>query len=51
MFCQHGLLGVASGPMVGLVHREMYVAQLGEEIGTVEEAQEWVRRWLEKRGE
>lgn len=39
-------LGVPPGPMVGLAHREMYVAQLGDEIATVEEAKAWVRQWL-----
>ena len=44
-------LGVPPGPMVGLAHREMYIAQLGEEIRTAAEAEEWVREWLKRRGE
>ncbi|MBE0536415.1 MAG: hypothetical protein IH624_12165, partial [Phycisphaerae bacterium] len=43
-------LGVPAGPMVGLAHREMYIAQLGDEIENAGEAEQWVRKWLEKHG-
>ena len=42
-------LGVRRGPMVGLAGQEMYIAQLGEELQTAEQAEEWVRQWLKKR--
>jgi poly(A) polymerase len=41
-------LGVQSGPMVGLVCEEMYIAQLGEKINTRDQARSWVARWLKK---
>jgi poly(A) polymerase len=46
----HALIrvGVPPGPMVGLAHREMYIAQLGEEIATAEQAEQWVKKWLKK---
>ncbi len=44
-------LGVAPGPMVGLVGREMYPAQLSEEVQNSEQADEWVKIWPEKHKE
>jgi len=41
-------LGVPAGPMVGLAGREMYIAQLGEEITTARQARRWVADWLKK---
>ena len=41
-------LGATPGPMVGRLSREMYIAQLAEEIGTAEQARRWVQGWLEK---
>ena len=42
-------LGVQPGPMVGLVGSQMYVAQLGEELKSAEQAKKWVKAWLKKR--
>jgi poly(A) polymerase len=39
-------LGAVAGPMVGRLSREMYVAQLAEEIGTAAQARTWVESWL-----
>lgn len=41
-------LGVPPGPMVGLAGREMYIAQLGEQITTARQARLWVNNWLRK---
>ena len=41
-------LGVQPGPMVGLVAEEMYIAQLGEELRTPDQARRWVTQWLRK---
>jgi poly(A) polymerase len=41
-------LGVQPGPMVGLVAKEMYIAQLSEELNTSEQARKWVGRWLSR---
>ncbi|HML73628.1 MAG TPA: CCA tRNA nucleotidyltransferase [Anaerohalosphaeraceae bacterium] len=41
-------LGALPGPMVGRLSREMYIAQLSEQISTEEQAQKWVRKWLDK---
>jgi poly(A) polymerase len=41
-------LGVRPGPMVGLASREMYIAQLGEQITTADQARLWVADWLKK---
>jgi poly(A) polymerase len=41
-------LGVQPGPMVGLVAEEMYIAQLGEELRTPDQAWRWVTQWLRK---
>ena len=42
-------LGARPGPMVGLLSREMYIAQLSEEIHTPTQAKLWAKKWLEKR--
>ena len=44
-------LGVAPGPTVGLVSREMYVAQLNEHLKDTSSAEEWVRQWLAEHGD
>ncbi|RKY06087.1 MAG: hypothetical protein DRP66_09490, partial [Planctomycetota bacterium] len=41
-------LGVVPGPMVGLASREMYIAQLGEQITDARQAKQWVADWLKK---
>ncbi len=41
-------LGVQPGPMVGLVAKEMYIAQLSEELNTPDQARKWVGRWLSR---
>jgi tRNA nucleotidyltransferase/poly(A) polymerase len=41
-------LGVQPGPMVGLVAKEMYIAQLSEELNTPDRARKWVGRWLSR---
>ena len=41
-------LGVVPGPRLGQLAEEMYVAQLEGHLQTVEQAEEWVRKWLEK---
>ncbi len=41
-------LGVQPGPMVGLVAKEMYIAQLGEELNTPAQARKWVVNWLRR---
>jgi len=44
-------LGVRPGPMVGVLGREMYIAQLSEELRTVSQAKLWVKKWLERHGD
>ena len=44
-------LGARPGPMVGLLSREMYVAQLSEELHTASQAKKWVKNWLERHGD
>jgi tRNA nucleotidyltransferase/poly(A) polymerase len=39
-------MGAVSGPMVGRLGREMYIAQLAEEISSPAEARQWVKNWL-----
>ena len=39
-------LGAVPGPMVGRLSREMYVAQLAEQISTAAQARAWVESWL-----
>jgi hypothetical protein len=41
-------LGAVAGPMVGRLSREMYVAQLAEQIATAAQARTWVEGWLKK---
>lgn len=41
-------LGAAPGPRLGQLTEEMYVAQLEGHLETVEQAQDWVRKWLQK---
>lgn len=41
-------LGVTPGPMVGLVGREMYIAQLAEELKDSDGAKMWVSGWLKR---
>jgi tRNA nucleotidyltransferase/poly(A) polymerase len=41
-------IGAAPGPMVGRLAREMYIAQLGEQIHTPAQAEKWVKDWLAK---
>jgi len=43
-------LGVKCGPMVGQAAEELYMAQLENEVGSVEAAEEWVKRWLLEHG-
>ena len=41
-------MGTTPGPMVGRLGREMYIAQLAEEITSPAQARQWVEQWLEK---
>jgi len=41
-------LGAESGPELGLLAEEMYIAQLEGDLHTVEDAEKWVRKWLKK---
>ncbi|MHC5060475.1 MAG: CCA tRNA nucleotidyltransferase [Planctomycetota bacterium] len=41
-------LGVQPGPMVGLVAREMYIAQLSEKLTAPGQAEKWVAAWLDR---
>jgi poly(A) polymerase len=41
-------LGVTAGPMVGLVEKEMYIAQLDEKLHNKTDAKNWVKKWLKK---
>ena len=41
-------LGAAPGPMVGRLAEELYLAQLENEVKTAEEADTWVKLWLER---
>ena len=41
-------LGAAPGPMVGRLAKEMYIAQLGEQIHTARQAEKWAQDWLAK---
>ena len=34
--------------MVGLVAKEMYIAQLSEELNNPDQARKWVGRWLSR---
>lgn len=39
-------LGAIPGPMVGTLSRELYIAQLAEQINTPSEARAWAKNWL-----
>ncbi|MHC4742751.1 MAG: CCA tRNA nucleotidyltransferase [Planctomycetota bacterium] len=41
-------LGAESGPELGLLAEEMYIAQLEGDLQTVEDAEKWVLKWLKK---
>jgi len=41
-------LGARPGPALGQLAQEMYIAQLEGKLKTVEQAEEWVAKWLEK---
>lgn len=41
-------LGAESGPELGLLAEEMYIAQLEGDLQTVEQAEKWVLKWLKK---
>lgn len=41
-------LGAVQGPGLGQLAEEMYIAQLEAKLQTKEQAEQWVRRWLEK---
>jgi len=41
-------LGAAPGPMVGRLAEELYLAQLENEVKTADEADTWVKLWLER---
>ena len=42
-------LGAVPGPAVGQLAEEMYIAQLEGKLQTVEQAEQWVEKWLQKR--
>ncbi len=44
-------LGAESGPELGLLAKEMYIAQLEGELETVEDAEKWVRKRLKRHKE
>jgi len=44
-------LGAVPGPMVGRLARELYIAQLSEEIQTPLQARRWVQQWLDNHAE
>ncbi len=44
-------LGSVSGPVVGQLSNEMYIAQLEGQIETAEQARQWVRKWIYKHNE
>jgi tRNA nucleotidyltransferase/poly(A) polymerase len=41
-------LGAVPGPALGQLAEEMYIAQLEGKLQTIEQAKEWVQRWLRK---
>ena len=41
-------LGTVPGPALGQLAEEMYIAQLEGTLQTTEQAQEWVKNWLQK---
>ena len=44
-------LGAVPGPMVGQLARELYIAQLAEEIQTPQQARLWAQQWIQKHNE
>jgi poly(A) polymerase len=42
-------LGAKPGPQVGVVSKELYIAQLSEKISTKTQAVKWVKDWLKNR--
>jgi len=41
-------LGATSGPQLGQLAEEMYIAQLEQQLETKDQAQLWVKKWLKK---
>ena len=41
-------LGAVSGPRLGQLSEEMYIAQLEVQLQTKKQAEQWVQKWLEK---
>ncbi len=41
-------LGAVPGPALGQLAEEMYIAQLEGKLQTIEQAKQWVQRWLRK---
>jgi hypothetical protein len=41
-------LGAVPGPTLGQLAEEMYIAQLEGKLQTIEQAKQWVQRWLRK---
>ncbi|MCK4753196.1 MAG: CCA tRNA nucleotidyltransferase [Planctomycetes bacterium] len=41
-------LGAVSGPRLGQLSEEMYIAQLEGQLQTKKQAEQWVQKWLEK---
>jgi tRNA nucleotidyltransferase/poly(A) polymerase len=44
-------LGVKPGPQVGIVSKELYIRQLGEDVAVRQEAVNWVKDWLKRHNE
>jgi tRNA nucleotidyltransferase/poly(A) polymerase len=42
-------LGAVPGPTLGQLAEEMYIAQLEGKLQTMEQAEQWVKKWLQKR--
>jgi len=42
-------LGAVPGPVLGQLAEEMYIAQLEGKLQTVEQAEQWAKKWLQKR--
>jgi hypothetical protein len=42
-------LGAVPGPAVGQLTEEMYIAQLEGKLQTAGQAEQWVKKWLQKR--
>jgi len=41
-------LGAVPGPVLGQLAEEMYIAQLEGKLQSVEQAEQWVKKWLQK---